>query len=211
MHGGNGIHDEYHVIRHMINLETVNTYEGTHDVHALILGPRPDRAAGLLLSTGAIGKLLLNGLLRPPPALNSTEIAELRKSPRTAIVVLGGGRRELAPEYGVATLTPRSIERLRYGLWLARETGLPAAFSGGIGHGAKVGATEGDIAARIAERDFGRPLRWLETSSRDTRENALRSVALLQPLGIEKIVVVTHANHMTARCATSNAPSRATR
>ncbi len=38
MHGGNGIHDEYHVIRHMINLETVNTYEGTRDVHALILG-----------------------------------------------------------------------------------------------------------------------------------------------------------------------------
>ncbi|HIG43497.1 MAG: acyl-CoA dehydrogenase [bacterium] len=38
MHGGNGISDEYHVIRHLMNLETVNTYEGTHDVHALILG-----------------------------------------------------------------------------------------------------------------------------------------------------------------------------
>ena len=38
MHGGNGISDEFHVMRHMINLETVNTYEGTHDVHALILG-----------------------------------------------------------------------------------------------------------------------------------------------------------------------------
>ncbi len=38
MHGGNGIADEYHVIRHMMNLEAVNTYEGTHDVHALILG-----------------------------------------------------------------------------------------------------------------------------------------------------------------------------
>ncbi|MBI1244144.1 MAG: acyl-CoA dehydrogenase [Alphaproteobacteria bacterium] len=38
MHGGNGIMDEYHVIRHMMNLETVNTYEGTHDIHALILG-----------------------------------------------------------------------------------------------------------------------------------------------------------------------------
>jgi glutaryl-CoA dehydrogenase len=38
MHGGNGIMDEYHVIRHMLNLETVNTYEGTHDIHALILG-----------------------------------------------------------------------------------------------------------------------------------------------------------------------------
>jgi len=38
MHGGNGIVDEYHVIRHMLNLETINTYEGTHDIHALILG-----------------------------------------------------------------------------------------------------------------------------------------------------------------------------
>ena len=38
MHGGNGISDEFHVIRHMLNLESVNTYEGTHDVHALILG-----------------------------------------------------------------------------------------------------------------------------------------------------------------------------
>ncbi|WP_416171706.1 acyl-CoA dehydrogenase [Haematobacter missouriensis] len=38
MHGGNGISEEFHVIRHMVNLETVNTYEGTHDVHALILG-----------------------------------------------------------------------------------------------------------------------------------------------------------------------------
>jgi len=38
MHGGNGIHEDYHVMRHLMNLETVNTYEGTHDVHALILG-----------------------------------------------------------------------------------------------------------------------------------------------------------------------------
>ena len=154
--------------------------------------------AGLwLMCTPATGKLLLNGLLRPPPSLGSEEIAELKKSPRTAIVVLGGGRRLLAPEYGVATLTPRSVERLRYGVWLSRETGLPMAFSGGVGHGGKPGPTEADIAARIAERDFGRPLRWLESTSRDTRENALRTVALLQPQGIEKIVVVTHADHMS--------------
>ena len=38
MHGGNGVSDEYHVMRHVMNLEAVNTYEGTHDVHALILG-----------------------------------------------------------------------------------------------------------------------------------------------------------------------------
>src|SRR5690606_31826178 len=38
MHGGNGVSDEFHVIRHAMNLEAVNTYEGTHDIHALILG-----------------------------------------------------------------------------------------------------------------------------------------------------------------------------
>jgi len=38
MHGGNGISDEYPIMRHMVNLEVVNTYEGTHDVHGLILG-----------------------------------------------------------------------------------------------------------------------------------------------------------------------------
>uniref|UniRef100_M4BDK2 Acyl-CoA dehydrogenase/oxidase C-terminal domain-containing protein n=1 Tax=Hyaloperonospora arabidopsidis (strain Emoy2) TaxID=559515 RepID=M4BDK2_HYAAE len=38
MLGGNGVSDEYHIIRHVVNLEAVNTYEGTHDVHALILG-----------------------------------------------------------------------------------------------------------------------------------------------------------------------------
>ncbi len=43
MHGGNGISAEFHVMRHAANLETVNTYEGTHDVHALILGPRDHR------------------------------------------------------------------------------------------------------------------------------------------------------------------------
>jgi glutaryl-CoA dehydrogenase len=50
MHGGNGISDEYHVIRHVMNLETVNTYEGTHDVHALILGRAQ---TGLQAFTGA--------------------------------------------------------------------------------------------------------------------------------------------------------------
>jgi glutaryl-CoA dehydrogenase len=38
MHGGNRMHDEYHVIRHIFNLETVNTHDGTHDVQAFILG-----------------------------------------------------------------------------------------------------------------------------------------------------------------------------
>uniref|UniRef100_UPI0035B0D8AF acyl-CoA dehydrogenase family protein n=1 Tax=Dongia sp. TaxID=1977262 RepID=UPI0035B0D8AF len=50
MHGGNGVSDEFHVIRHVMNLEAVNTYEGTHDIHALILGRAQ---TGLQAFTGA--------------------------------------------------------------------------------------------------------------------------------------------------------------
>ena len=54
MHGGNGIADEFHVIRHMLNLETVNTYEGTHDIHALILGRAQTGIQALLVSGRAL-------------------------------------------------------------------------------------------------------------------------------------------------------------
>lgn len=147
-------------------------------------------------ATPAVSGLLLRGLLHPPRALGETEIAELKRAPRTSIAVLGGGRRLLAPEYGISTLRPASIERLRYGLWLARETALPVGFSGGVGFGSATGPSEAEIAARIAEREFGRQLRWTETESRDTHENAVRTVALLAPMGIEQIVLVTHNYHM---------------
>ena len=152
---------------------------------------------GIWLScTTAIGHLLSQGLLQPPRVLNRGDIAELKRAPKTAVVVLGSGRRALAPEYGVSTLKARSVERLRYGIWVSRETDLPLAFSGGIGHGAPDGNTEAEIAARITEREFGHKLRWREDRSRDTRENALFTVALLQAQGIEHIVLVTHDYHM---------------
>ena len=65
-----------------------------------------------LMCTVGMGKLLLNGLLHPPPVLGSGEIAELKRSPRTAIVVLGGGRRLLAPERRVVAWSlPKSTAR----------------------------------------------------------------------------------------------------
>lgn len=143
-----------------------------------------------------MGIVLEQWLIMPPRALTAAEIGELRRAPKTTIVVLGGGRRLLAPEYGVSDLKPMSLERLRYGAWLARETGLPLGFSGGVGHGSPAGPSEGEIASRVAERDFGRPLRWIETTSRDTHENALRTLGLLRPMGVERIVLVTHGYHM---------------
>lgn len=139
---------------------------------------------------------LRHWLLPPTRALTPAEITELKRAPKTAIVVLGGGRSLLAVEYGVSDLSPMSLDRLRFGLWLGRETALPVMYSGGVGHGGAPGPSEAEIAARVAERDFGRTLKWQESESRDTRENALRSVALLQGQGIERIVLVTHDYHM---------------
>jgi uncharacterized SAM-binding protein YcdF (DUF218 family) len=145
--------------------------------------------------------LLRDHVLRPPPAIAPSRIAEWKASPAarkdTAIVVLGGGVIPFAREYDGPTLSPLSIERLRYGLWLSRESGLPVAFSGGIGWGGDPeGPTEAEVAARIARSEFGRPLQWTETRSRDTRQNAGQSVALLRAAGIRRIVLVTHAFHM---------------
>lgn len=149
-----------------------------------------------LSCTTALSRALTLGVLNPAPALSEAAVTELKRAPRTAIVILGGGRQSSAPEYGTATLSPRSVERLRYGVWLSRETGLPMAFSGGIGRSEVTGPSEAEMAAQIAEREFRQPLRWQEAQSRDTHENALRSVALLQAAGIERIVLVTHAYHM---------------
>ncbi|MFO1268827.1 MAG: YdcF family protein [Rubrivivax sp.] len=148
------------------------------------------------MCTTAAGNALTHWLLPPTRSLTANEVADLKKAPRTAIVVLGGGYRELAPEYGVSDLAYLSLDRLRYAMWLSRQTELPVMFAGGRGHGAPPGQSEAEIAARVAERDFGRALRWTETESRDTRENALRSVPLLHREGIERVVVVTHGFHM---------------
>jgi uncharacterized SAM-binding protein YcdF (DUF218 family) len=149
-----------------------------------------------LSHTTAFSQMLRATLLPPTQALSVKDVRALKGAPKTAIVVLGGGRTLRAPEYGVADLRPLGIERLRYGLWLARESGLPVLFSGGVAHGAPQGPTEAEIAARIAERDFRQTIRWLETTSHDTRENAMHSVALLRSQGIEHIVLVTHYFHM---------------
>jgi uncharacterized SAM-binding protein YcdF (DUF218 family) len=154
-----------------------------------------------LCQCAGFGEILSTVALRPPAALSTAQIAGLKRDVQSrrnvAIVVLGGGREAFAPEYGVASLTPWSLERLRYGLWLARETGAPIAFSGGTGWGqTNDGLSEAQIAARIAASEFGRPLRWTEEESRDTRENAGRSVALMSRAGVTELVLVTHAWHM---------------
>lgn len=155
-------------------------------------------AALWLASTLAVGEHLQDRLLHPLRALDPADLQGRRgaTAPSTAIVVLGAGRESHAPEYAAPSLPPLAIERLRYGVWLSRQSGWPLAFSGGVGHAQAGGRSEAEIAAQIAARDFGRPLKWTESASRDTRGNAEASVALLRPVGVARIVVVTHGWHM---------------
>jgi uncharacterized SAM-binding protein YcdF (DUF218 family) len=154
----------------------------------------------LWLSTCTGSAVLLSKfILRPPAAMTMERINELKtrtKSSTIAIMVLGGGMEPYAPEYGVSSLQHLSLQRLRYGVWLGRETELPVGFSGGVGWGQPEAMAEARVAASIASSEFNRPLKWLEDASRDTRENAQRSVALLRPAGVQHIVLVTHAWHM---------------
>ena len=160
----------------------------------------------------AVGRVLESQVLRPPAPISDADLAQFkvgsgnqaktRSGPTAAIVVLGAGRVPRARELGMADLKSNSIERLRYGVRLARQTGLPLAFSGGIGWADGNGAqsesalSEAEIAARVAEEEFLKSLRWVESRSRDTRENAQRTVALLRAEGVQQIVLVTHAWHM---------------
>lgn len=145
-------------------------------------------------------RLLTQFVLHPPPALTADRIAALKADARahqpTAIVVLGGGMEPYAPEYGAGNLAGPTLERLRYGIWLARQTGLPVAFSGGVGWAQPDATPEARIAGQVAAQDFGHPLQWLDEDSRDTRENAGHSVAMLKRAGITHIVLVTHGWHM---------------
>lgn len=150
-------------------------------------------------TTGSLARFLTQRLLSPPPALSAKTIAALKAAPGQAagaVVVLGAGREALAPEYGAPSLNRLGLERLRYGIWLSRATAWPLAFSGGVGHGAEGTVDEARIAAHIAQHEFGWPLRWQEGRSRDTRENAQDSVALMKQQGVRRLLLVTHAFHM---------------
>lgn len=106
-----------------------------------------------------------------------------------AIVILGGGSERLdAPEYaGEPAAGMDQLERISYGAFVAKRTGLPVAVSG---------TREEARAMRVSlARDFGVGTRWVEDRSLDTFQNAQFCAALLGPLGIRRIVLVTDADH----------------
>jgi uncharacterized SAM-binding protein YcdF (DUF218 family) len=152
--------------------------------------------AGLLwlLSCQAVAIWLSQQAL---PQVQAVSPAQLQAQHVQAIVVLGGGVEADAAEYQGATLSPDALARLLYAVHLAHSTGLPMAYSGGVGWASAAAPTsEAEVAAQTLTRLHAPALRWMDSTSRDTHENALRTAALLQAEGIQRIALVTHAWHM---------------
>lgn len=149
------------------------------------------------MSCNGMAVWLAASLLPQVPLLMPEQARTLRTQGVQGIVVLGGGVQLASPEFDAVQLRPASLVRLNYGVWLARQSGLPLGFSGGVGwaHGSAAAPTEAD-AARHTSQAWGVPLRWAEDRSRDTAQNARESFAQLAPEGVTRIALVTHAWHM---------------
>ncbi len=111
-----------------------------------------------------------------------------------AIVILGSGLNIDAPEYGGDTVTERSLIRARYGATVARRFALPILVSGGPPRNAS--RSEAEVIGELLEDEFQVPVRWRESASLDTADNAALSAAILHKEGIRRIVLVTQAFHM---------------
>ena len=140
----------------------------------------------LALSTPIVALLLLRLLDASPLDLQAARNAQ-------AIAILGGGVRRHATEYDGDTVGRLTLERVRYGARIARLTGLPVLVSGGSVLG---GEAEALLMQRVLEQEFNVPVRWSETNSRNTHENATRSAEILGREHITRIVLVTHAFDM---------------
>jgi hypothetical protein len=147
-----------------------------------------------LLSCQAVAIWLSVHLL---PQVSPISTEDLKHQHVQAIVVLGGGVENEAAEYNSPTLTPDAMSRLLYGVYLSGISHLPIAYTGGVGWAGPSGqATEAEVAAMSLARLGAPALRRQESQSRDTRENAWLTAAMLKKDGVSRIALVTHAWHM---------------
>ncbi len=140
----------------------------------------------LALSTPVVSYLLLDSLKPAPVPLTGRE-AE-------AIVILGGGRDRNNIEFGGDTLSRYTLERVRYGAWLAKRLKKPVLVTGGLPDGGDV--SEGELMSDALRQEFNVSVRWIEQRSANTRENARLSAELLRPAGIRRIYLVSHSWHL---------------
>ena len=150
-----------------------------------------------VLSTPAGAGVLFDSL-QIYPAIKPSRLADLISGPPAAIVILSAGRRAFAPEFsakGAGTVDGLSLERIRYGAFVARQTRIPVLVSGGL---------DPPLAKLMAEtltQDYGISPRWIEAKSTNTAQNAMFSATMLKASGVRRVILVTHAWHMKRAAA----------
>ncbi len=162
-------------------------------------------------STPLLGEALERRWVGELKPLGMAELSKLKSDPSTVILVLGGGRLPEQPETGLADVSPDAMQRVRYGVWLHRQTGLPMAFSGGVSTSALSVSrkTEAEITAEVLRREHGIELRFVENQSRYTQESARIMMPLLAKAGIRRVLLVTHAYHMPRSVRSFEAEAKA--
>ncbi|MBW8073128.1 MAG: YdcF family protein [Ferrovum sp.] len=139
-----------------------------------------------VVSTPVVSGFLLHQLMPPYQSLQGNEA--------DAIVILSAGTVQKKAEYGGVALKSLTLERIRYGAWLARRWNKPILVAGG--DPGRFGVSESQVIKNVLENEFGVPVRWIETRSNNTRENAMDSVLILKAAGIHRIYLVSHAWHL---------------
>jgi len=135
-----------------------------------------------LLATPVVADALVRAVERYP-ALDLHQPVDAQ-----AVVILAGGVRRNAPEYGTPAPGATTLERLVYGARVARTLGLPVLVSGS--------KLEAASMKDFLHTDLGVTARWVENRSRDTHENAQFSAVILARAGVHKVILVTSSAHM---------------
>ncbi len=160
--------------------------------------------SGKVLLIGGFSLLIILSLPVTAFGLNSIleqnkplTLKELENSHAKAIVVLGAGRYVNALEYENEkdSASRYVLERLRYAAYLQKHSGLPILVSGGSPFGGM--QSEAKIMQTVLQNTFNTKAKWLDTKSSNTWNNARYSAEILKQQGIKKIILVTHAGHMS--------------
>ena len=131
----------------------------------------------------------LMGRIEAPPLRDVRQLADAQ-----AIVILAGGVARGAPEWGGDTINLFTLQRVRYGAWLARQTRLPVLVTGAAPRDAQPG--EAALMRAVLADEFGVAVRWFDQQARTTAGTAREAAALLQPDGVTRVALVTSAFHM---------------
>jgi uncharacterized SAM-binding protein YcdF (DUF218 family) len=143
----------------------------------------------LLLLSLPVTAYSLMSRLEPPPLPGPAAAGDAQ-----AIVILAGGVARGAVDWGGDTIGLFTLQRVRYGAWLAKRTGLPVLITGAAPQEGRPG--EAAMMREVLGNEFGVGVRWFDEQARTTAGNAREAAALLQEAGIRRVALVTNAFHM---------------